>query len=108
MLSLINRNGWAEFVDRLRKNPESATLRDEGSNLANMDPKTLDGALQTAKASLSAWVGDRIAHVTRRSDWDPLDLRSGKNPTIYVCVKPNEIDDLLGRFGKALDTLDAG
>lgn len=95
VLSLVNRNGWAEFVDRLRKNPESATLRDEGSNLANMDPKTLDGALQTAKASLGAWVGDRIAHVTRRSDWDPLDLRSGKNPTIYVCVKPNEIDAYL-------------
>lgn len=95
VLSLVNRNGWAEFVGRLRTNPESATMRDEGSNLANMDPKTLDGALQTAKASLGAWVGDRIAHVTRRSDWNPLDLRSGKNPTIYVCVKPNEIDAYL-------------
>ena len=95
MLSIINRNGWAEFVDRMQKNPESQTIRDEGANLAHMDPKTLDGALQTAKASLSAWVGERIAQVTRASDWSPLDLRGGKNPTIYICVRPNEIDAYL-------------
>ena len=95
VLSLVNRNGWIEFVDRLRKNPESATMRDEGSNLAQMELKTLDGALQTAKASLSAWVGERIAQITAKSDWSPLDLRGGANPTIYVCVKPNEIDAYL-------------
>lgn len=95
VLSLVNRNGWSEFVERLRKNPESATMRDEGSNFAHMEAKTLDGALQTAKASLSAWVGDRIGHITGKSDWNPLDLRDGKNLTIYVCVKPNEIDAYL-------------
>jgi type IV secretion system protein VirD4 len=95
VLAIINRNGWNEFVDRSRKNPELQTMRDEGSNLASMDPKTLDGALQTAKASLSAWVGERINMVTRQSDWSPLDLRNGTNPTLYVCVKPNEIEAYL-------------
>jgi type IV secretion system protein VirD4 len=95
VLSLVNRNGWSEFVERLRKNPEISTMRDEGSNLAHMEPKTLDGALQTAKASLSAWVGERIAHVTKQSDWSPLDLRGGTNPTIYVCIKINELDAYL-------------
>ena len=95
VLSIINRNGWDDFIDRMKKNPEIQTMRDEGSNLALMDPRTLDGALQTAKASLGAWVGERINHVTRVSDWNPLDLRNGTNPTIYVCVKPNEIDAYL-------------
>jgi type IV secretion system protein VirD4 len=95
VLAIINRNGWDEFINRMRKNPEIQTMRDEGSNLATMDPKTLDGALQTAKASLSAWVGERISMVTRQSDWNPLDLRNGTNPTLYVCVKPNEIEAYL-------------
>jgi type IV secretion system protein VirD4 len=95
VLSLVNRNGWNEFIDRSKKNPELQTIRDEGSNLASMDPKTLDGALQTAKASLAAWVGERINMVTRQSDWSPLDLRNGTNPTLYVCVKPNEIEAYL-------------
>lgn len=95
VLAIINRNGWNEFIDRLRKNPEIQTMRDEGANLASMDPRTLDGALQTAKASLAAWVGERINMVTRQSDWSPLDLRNGTNPTLYVCVKPNEIEAYL-------------
>ena len=95
VLSLVNRNGWDAFIDRMRKNPELETMRDEGSNLAQMDARTLDGALQTAKASLSAWVGERINMVTRQSDWSPLDLRNGTNPTLYVCVKPNEIEAYL-------------
>ena len=95
VLAIINRNGWNEFIDRSKKNPELQTIRDEGANLASMDPRTLDGALQTAKASLAAWVGERINMVTRQSDWSPLDLRNGTNPTLYVCVKPNEIEAYL-------------
>jgi len=95
VLAIVNRNGWKEFLDRMQKNPEIQTMRDEGANLASMDPRTLDGALQTAKASLAAWVGERINMVTRQSDWSPLDLRNGTNPTLYVCVKPNEIEAYL-------------
>lgn len=91
VLSIVNRNGWAEFVDRLKKNPEVGAMRDEGASLASAEQKTLDGILQTAKSSLGAWVGERITQVTQCSDWTPLDLRNG-NPTLYVCVKPNEID----------------
>ena len=92
VVSIINRNGWAEFIDRLRKNPEIAAMRDEGASLAAADPKTIDGILQTAKSHLGAWTGERIALATRASDWQPLDLRNGTNPTIYICIKPNEID----------------
>jgi hypothetical protein len=46
VLSIINRNGWDDFIDRMKKNPEIQTMRDEGSNLALMDPRTLDDAQQ--------------------------------------------------------------
>jgi type IV secretion system protein VirD4 len=44
---------------------------------------------------LSAWDGDRIERATRKSDWSPKDLRSGKNPTIYICLKPNEVESYI-------------
>jgi type IV secretion system protein VirD4 len=33
--------------------------------------------------------------VTARSDWNPADLRSGANPTIYISVQPNEVEAYL-------------
>lgn len=92
VMSLINRNGWKEFVERLQENPDVSVMRDEGSSLAAIEPKTLDGILQTAKSSLSAWAGERINMATKRSDWSPLDLRKQQNLTIYLCLKPNEIN----------------
>lgn len=92
VMSLINRVGWKEFVERCQENPELSVMRDEGTSLANIEAKTLDGILQTAKSSLSAWVGERINLATKKSDWAPIDLRNGKNLTIYLCLKPNEIN----------------
>ncbi len=91
VMSLINRVGWKEFVERCQDNPEVSVMRDEATSLASMEAKTLDGILQTAKSSLSAWAGERINMVTKKSDWAPIDLRNGKNMTIYMCLKPNEI-----------------
>ena len=92
VLTIVNRGGWADFVKHMQTNPEVSAMRDEGNSLAQTDPKTLDGILQTLKSSLAAWVGERINKVTQKSDWSPMDLRSGKNPTIYVCLKPNEVE----------------
>jgi type IV secretion system protein VirD4 len=66
-----------------------------GSSLKEMEPKTRDGVLQTGLSSLSAWDGDRIERATRKSDWSPLDLRGGKNPTIYICLRPNEVESYI-------------
>src|ERR1700719_3333571 len=66
-----------------------------GHSLASMEPKTRDGILQSALSSMSAWDGERIARATRKSDWSPLDLRGGTNPTIYICLKPNEVDSYI-------------
>jgi type IV secretion system protein VirD4 len=60
-----------------------------------MNEKTLSSVLQTARSSLNAWSGERIARATVRSDWSPLDLRSGTNPTIYIYIRPNEVEAYL-------------
>lgn len=69
-------------------------MRQMGQALTDMERKTRDGVLKSAQSSLSAWQGERLAKVTRKSDWSPMDLRTGK-PTLYICVNPNEIDSLL-------------
>ena len=92
VVSIINRNGWTDFVERMRTHPELAVMRDEGESLAASDPRTLDGLLQTAKSSLTAWTGERIAQATRTCDWSPEDFRGPGKPTLYICIGPNDIE----------------
>ena len=94
VLSILNRNGWPEFIDRLRKNPEVTAMRDLGSKLANEHPETLANVLSFAVSGLTAWMGEDITQVVSRSDWHPLDLRGGKRPTIYICINTQDIEDL--------------
>jgi len=91
VLSILNRNGWDEFLDRLRKNPEVAAMQDLGVSLAKEHPETLANILSFARTSMGSWKGERISMITKRSDWNPADLRSGKHPTIYICINAEEI-----------------
>jgi type IV secretion system protein VirD4 len=70
-------------------------MRRAASSLASMDRKTLDGVLKTGLTSLSAWDGDRIDRATRSSDWSPADLRTGENPTIYLCLTTEQLRSYL-------------
>jgi type IV secretion system protein VirD4 len=70
-------------------------MMQHANSLSSMNEKTLSSVLQTARSSLSAWTGERIGRVTMRSDWSPLDLRNGTNPTIYIYMRPNEVDAYL-------------
>lgn len=92
VLDILHGVGWDRFVLSLQAVPDVPTMARSGRSLAEMEHKTRDGALQSALTSLSAWEGGRIERATNRSDWQPIDLRSGKNPTIYICINPNEID----------------
>jgi type IV secretory pathway TraG/TraD family ATPase VirD4 len=91
VLSILNRNGWNEFLDRLRKNPEVTAMQDLGVSLANEHPETLAQYLSVARSSMGSWKGERISRVTKQSDWHPLDLRNAKHPTIYICINPEDI-----------------
>ncbi|HXN10387.1 MAG TPA: type IV secretory system conjugative DNA transfer family protein [Steroidobacteraceae bacterium] len=92
VLSILNRNGWDEFVERLRLNPEIGAMRDMGVSLAKENPETLASILTVARSSMNSWKGERIGMITRKSDWHPLDLRRGAHPTIYICINSEDID----------------
>ncbi|HKR06987.1 MAG TPA: type IV secretory system conjugative DNA transfer family protein, partial [Bacteroidia bacterium] len=94
VLDLIYGIGWDDMIASLKVNMFVSAMRQTGHALGEMDKKQRDSILKTAQSSLSAWQGERIAKVTRKSDWNPLDLRSG-SPTIYICINPNEIDSYL-------------
>ncbi len=95
VLDVFHGVGWDKFVMALQMAVDVRSLTRAGHSLKEMEPKTRDSVLQTGLASLSAWDGDRIERATRKSDWNPLDLRAGKNPTIYICLKPNEVESYI-------------
>ena len=92
VLDIFHGLGWDGFLRELEARVDIRSLARAANSLKEMDPKMRASVLQTGLSSLSAWDGDRIERATRKSDWSPLDLRSGKNPTIYICLKPNEVD----------------
>lgn len=94
VIDIIYGIGWDEMVSALKTNVMVSAMKQTGYALSEMEKKTRDSVLKTAQSSLSAWQGERIAKVTKKSDWSPMDLRDGK-PTIYICVNPNEIDSYL-------------
>jgi len=95
VIDIIHGVGWSEFVTYARGRVDIPSMSRAGHSLAAMEPKQRESVLQTAQASMSAWSGSRIERATRKSDWSPLDLRAKTGTTIYICVRPNEIDSLL-------------
>lgn len=66
-----------------------------GVSLAEMEPRTKANVLATVQTSFQAWEDVPIERVTDRCDWSPLDLRKsspGGHPTVYICLKPHEIE----------------
>ena len=94
VLDVIYGIGWDDMIATLKTTMSVAAMRQTGFALSDMDRKQRDSILKTAQSSLSAWQGERIGKVTKKSDWNPLELRNG-NPTIYICINPNEIDSYL-------------
>lgn len=92
VLDILHGVDWTRFIISLQAATEVPSMARMGRSLGDMETKMRDSVLQTALASLSAWEGARITRATQKSDWMPSDLRSGRNPTIYICIKPNEID----------------
>jgi type IV secretion system protein VirD4 len=91
VLDVFHGVGWETFIKELSARSDLRSMRRAASSLGSMDRKTLDGVLKTGLTSLSAWDGDRIERATRSSDWAPGDLRTGENPTIYICMGATEV-----------------
>ncbi len=94
VLDIIYGIGWDEMIISLKTNVLVASMKRMGYALGDIEKKQRDSILKTAQSSLSAWQGERITKITQKSDWNPLDLRASK-PTIYICIKANEIDSYL-------------
>jgi len=95
VLDIVHGVAWDKFVAYLAARADIRSMSRAGQSLASMEARTRDGVLQTAQSLTSAWAGERLERATSKSDWNPLDLRSGRNPTIYICLKPNEIDSYI-------------
>jgi type IV secretion system protein VirD4 len=95
VLDVFHGVGWDKFILALQMTLDIRSMMRAGNSLKEMESKTRDGVLQTGLSSLSAWDGDRIERATRKSDWSPLDLRGGTNPTIYICLRPNEVESYI-------------
>ena len=94
VIDIIHGLDWEAFMVGLG-GAEISSMRRAGKALGDMDEKMRQSVFQQAQSSLSAWQGTRIERVTKSSDWSPLDLRNGTNPTIYICLKPNEVDSYI-------------
>jgi type IV secretion system protein VirD4 len=92
---LFGGEPWADMLLGLKMAVDVRVMTQHATSLSSMNEKTLSSVLQTARSSLGAWTGERVARVTAHSDWNPLDLRSGVNPTIYISVRPNEVEAYL-------------
>jgi type IV secretion system protein VirD4 len=92
---LYGGEAWDQMIVGLKMAKDVRVMGQNATALSGMNEKTLSSVLQTARSSLSAWAGERIARATTRSDWSPLELRDGSNPTIYVYIRPNEVDAYL-------------
>jgi type IV secretion system protein VirD4 len=92
---LFGGPAWEEMIVGLQLAIDVRVMTQHATSLASMNEKTLSSVLQTARSSLGAWTGERIARATAASDWSPYDLRDGSNPTIYIYIRPNEVEAYL-------------
>jgi type IV secretion system protein VirD4 len=92
---LFGGEPWNKMILGLRMAVDVRVMTQHATSLSSMNEKTLSSVLQTARSSLGAWTGERIARATARSDWSPLDLRKGDNPTVYIYIRPNEVEAYL-------------
>jgi type IV secretion system protein VirD4 len=109
---LFGGEAWEKMIFGLQLAVDVRVMTQHATSLSSMNEKTLSSVLQTARSSLGAWTGERVARATARSDWNPSDLRDGSNPTIYIYVRPNEVEAYLSLLrvfiGQHIRTLTGG
>jgi type IV secretion system protein VirD4 len=95
VLDIASGLGLEDFLTRAMLDVSFAPLARAAASFHEMDERTRSNVLSTLQTSLKSWEGERVAAVTRQSDWSPPDLRNGTNPTLYICVNPEEIEAAL-------------
>jgi type IV secretion system protein VirD4 len=89
---------FEEMLGRLKAAVDVPPMVRAATSLREMNERTRADVLATVQSSFHGWGDAPVARVTDRSDWNPAGLRAGvdgKHPTIYVCLKANEIEAYL-------------
>lgn len=89
---------FEEMLGRLSAAVDVPAMVRAGTSLREMNERTRADVLSTVQSSFHGWGDAPVTRVTDRSDWNPGDLRAnadGKHPTIYICLKANEIEAYL-------------
>jgi type IV secretion system protein VirD4 len=95
LLDIVHGVDWNDFVSYLQARVDMPTLARAGKALAQPLPaETRATILRTAQGKLSAWMGDLVERATARSDWQPVDFRSGANPTLYICINFGDMETM--------------
>ena len=94
VLDIMHGVEWERFLSDLGASDIPAMKR-AGKSLSEMQPQMKASVLQTALTSLACWEGTLIADATAVSDWRPADLKGPGKPTIYICVRPNEVESYI-------------
>jgi type IV secretion system protein VirD4 len=87
-----------EMIVGLRTAVDVRAMVMAGTSLAEMNEKTRGDVLATVQTSFHGWGDAPVERVTDRCDWSPLDLRNGTgggHPTVYICLKPREVDSYI-------------
>ena len=92
IVDVFSKIGWDSFLEDSKYTFEIPPLSRLANALAVMPEKQLEGVLDAGRRHLAVWEGARVERVTSSSDWSPAIFREGSNPTIYICVSPNEIE----------------
>ncbi|MBO9479747.1 type IV secretory system conjugative DNA transfer family protein [Shimia sp. R11_0] len=69
-------------------NSDIGGLRRAGKSMSSLvarSPKMFEGNIETMRGHLSIWEDDRLASITKHSDWNPKTLRE-EQTTVYLCV----------------------
>lgn len=92
---LYGGKAWDSMIRGLRLATNVQVMTQHATAMSEMNEKTKSSVLQVARSSLGSWAGERVALATSRSDWSPEDLRNGSNPTVYIYIRPNEVEAYL-------------
>src|SRR5258708_11188059 len=103
---------WNRFVSDLESFSRIPKLNQIAKSVLNLDNRIRENILLTGLQSLRTWEDEKIIRSTRKSDWQPADLQTGANPTIYISVRPDEINEVISvlrvLIGTHLRTLSSG
>lgn len=86
---------WESMLTTLRLAVDVRAMPQHATSIAAMQEKTREDVRLTARSSLAAWAGERVARATSGSDWNPMELRAGGNATVYIVVQPHEVEAYL-------------